>query len=285
MQDAGLVVTLGDHLYGVVSDWATLPNGRRLESISEVAVDAQDRLYVFQRSDPPIVVFDRTGRYVTSWGDGAIADAHGIYITVDNRIFLVDRDAHQVLAFDLDGRLNLSLGQRNMPKFQAPFNHPTDVAIGKDGSIVVADGYANAAVHCFSPNGDLRWTRGRPGRGPAEFITPHGIWVTRDGRILVADRENHRIQVLDPGGEYLEEWGDLYRPMDIFVDGSDQIYVTDQVPRLSMFSSQGRLLGRCRTPLVAHGVWADSHGDIYLAEVPNRVSKLVRLAPPHWAPG
>jgi peptidylglycine monooxygenase len=279
MRATGLVVTLGKDLYAVESPWGSLPRGKRLDSISEVAVDAQDRLYVFQRTDPPVVVFDRTGRYLTSWGVGTVADAHGIYISSDDRIFLVDRDAHQVLGFDLEGRLEITLGERHRPRLQAPFNHPTDVAIGTDGSILVADGYANAAVHCFWPNGELRWTRGRPGSGPGEFITPHGIWVARDGRVLVADRENNRIQVLDSGGEYIEEWAGLYRPMDIFVDGDDQIYVTEQVPRLSLLSPRGVLLGRCRTQLVAHGVWADSRGDIYLAEVPDKVSKLVRLAP------
>jgi peptidylglycine monooxygenase len=251
----------------------------RLDPISEVAVDAQDRVFVFQRSDPPVVVFDHTGEYLTSWGEGVIADAHGIYISTDGRVFLVDRDAHQVLAFDLDGHLELRLGERHRPKLRSPFNHPTDVALGADGTIFVADGYANSSVHCFSPDGQLRWTRGRAGHGPGEFNTPHGIWVTRDGRILVADRENHRVQVLDSEGNYLDEWGDLYRPMDIFVDRDDQIYVTEQVPRLSMFAPDGELRGRCRTPLVAHGLWADSRGDIYLAEFPSRLTKLVRLPP------
>jgi sugar lactone lactonase YvrE len=278
MQAPGLVVTLAGHQYSVEHPWGSVSAGRQLDFPVDVAVDGLDRLYVFQRSKSPIVVLDRTGEHVTSWGEGVIADAHGIFISTDQRIFLVDRDAHQVLGFSRDWHPLLSLGERHGPRLQAPFNHPTDVAIGADGSIFVSDGYANAAVHCFWPDGRLRWTRGRPGRGPGEFMTPHGIWAESDGRILVADRENNRIQFFDSDGTYLDEWTDLFRPMNIFVDNDGRIYVTEQVPRLSVFSRNGTLIGRCRTPRVGHGVWVDSRGDIYLAlERPNTVAKFVRL--------
>jgi len=281
LSKTGLTVTLAGQYYEVDSPWGSGIPGRQFTSISHIATDSRDRVYVFQRADPPVAVFDQAGQFFTSWGDGAIADAHGIFITADDRVFLVDRDGHQVMAFTTDGRLMLTLGDRRKPRLQAPFNHPSDIAVGPAGRIYVSDGYGNAAFHCFEPDGELVWTRGKPGRGPGEFVTPHGIWVDPRGRILIADRDNDRIQLFDMDGNYLEEWGGLYHPMDIFVDKQGQVYVTEQVPRMTVFASDGRLIGRCRNRRISHSVWIDSRGDIYLPgqptapQVPDRVEKLV----------
>src|SRR5262249_20366665 len=118
----------------------------------------------------------------------------------------------------------------------------------------------------------------RPGSGPGEFTTPHAVRVHPDGRVLVADRENHRVQVFTPDGQFLVAWGDFFRPMDIFIDPQGMIFVTDQVPRLSMLAPDGTLVGRCRPVLNgAHGIFGDSEGNLYLAEVApeDRVTKLV----------
>jgi peptidylglycine monooxygenase len=281
MAKTDLVVGLGDQLYAVERPWGELPAGVRISGISDVAVDSQDRVYAFQRSDPPIVIFDRSGAYLGSWGNGMIADAHGIYCSPDDRIVLTDRDAHQVLSFDTDGTLRQALGERHRPEFQSPFNHPADVALAPNGDLYVADGYANSTVHWFAPDGTLRRTWGKPGSGPGEFTTPHAVRVHPDGRVLVADRENNRVQLFTAEGEYLDAWPDLYHPMDIYVDGQGRVYVTDQIPRLSLFSPDGTLIGRCRPVLNgAHGVFGDSHGDLYLAEVvaQDRITKLVRMA-------
>jgi sugar lactone lactonase YvrE len=275
-----LVVGLGDELYAVERPWGVMPAGAQLRDISDVAVDAQDRVYVFQRTDPPIVIFDGSGAYVGGWGSGQLADAHGIFITPDNHVLLADRDAHQVLRFDLDGTLDLALGERHRPRLQAPFNHPADATSAPNGDILVADGYANSAVHRFSSDGKLLHSWGYPGTAAGAFSTPHAIRVHPDGRLLVADRENNRIQIFSAGGEYLSEWGDLYHPMDIYIDAAGRTFVTDQIPRLTMFAPDGTLLGRCRpVPYQPHGIFGDSHGDLYIAEPSpmDRITKLVRL--------
>ena len=100
-------------------------------------------------------------------------------------------------------------------------------------------------------------------------------------RVLVADRENNRVQLFSPDGDAYGEWGDLYHPMDIYMDPSGTVYVTDQIPRITMFSSDGQMLARGRpVDAGAHGVWGDSRGNLYLAEVRlTQVTKLVRRAP------
>ena len=275
-------VALGDRLYRVDRSWAQPPKSLTLDGVSQVAVDSQDRVYVFQRGNPPVVIFEETGAFAGSWGTGLIADAHGIFITKDDRVLRVDRDGHQVIGFDLQGRRLWDIGSRQSPRLQAPFNHPADVAVDPaSGHMYVADGYGNSAIHCFDVEGKLIRTWGRPGNGPGEFTTPHGVWIDASRRVLVADRENDRVQIFDPEGNFITEWRDLYHPMDIFVDASGFVFVTDQIPRLTMFSPEGILLGRCKpVPIGGHGMWGDSHGNLYLSEVSpvNRVTKLVRLS-------
>jgi peptidylglycine monooxygenase len=272
-----LVVGLADDLYSVERPWGELPDGVCLKDVSDVAVDSCDRVFVFQRTDPPVVIFEPDGSYAGSWGSRLLADAHGIFITPDDRVLLCDRDAHQVLCLDLEGTLLLTLGERHYPRHQAPFNHPADAATTATGEIVVADGYANSVVHRFSRDGRLLQTWGRPGTAPGMFTTPHAIRVHPDGRILVADRENDRVQIFSPTGEYLTAWGDFYHPMDIFIDRLGRTYVTDQIPRLSMLDVDGALIGRCRPVLYQpHGVWGDSLGNLYIAE-PSPMDRVTRL--------
>jgi peptidylglycine monooxygenase len=274
-----LVVVLGDRYYSVERPWGELPEGRKLAGLSNVAVDSRSRVYAYQRESPPVAVFNPDGSYDRSWGAEHLSDAHGIFIDRDDRVWLIDRDAHVIMAFDTEGRLLQTIGERHRPHLQQPFNHPADIAIASNGDIYVADGYANSAVHHFSPEGELIRSWGKPGTEPGEFTTPHAIWVDERNRVLVADRENNRVQVFSADGGFLDQWGDLYHPMDIWVDRRGMVFVTDQIPRLSMYDGDGRLIGRCRPVLNgAHGVWGDAQGNIYLAEqVPE--ARLTRLTP------
>jgi peptidylglycine monooxygenase len=273
-----VVVGGGDYVYDVLRPWGTLPTGWTFGLISHVAVDSRDQVYFYQRKDPPILVFDRDGNFLTSWGSQRLLDAHGIYIGPDDHVYVCNRDEHEVLKLTSDGRVVLTLGQRGRPALQAPFNHPADVAIAPNGDIYVADGYGNSAVHRFSPDGKHLGSWGAPGAGRGQFTTPHGIWVDARARILVADRENNRVQIFSPEGDWYGEWTDLYHPMDIYADAGGTVYVTDQIPRITMFSPDGTMLARGR-PVTqgAHGVWGDSPGNLYLAEVGlHQVTKLVR---------
>ena len=269
-----LQVVLGARRYALVHPW----NRVQLGHVSQLALDRAGRVYVYQRTGSPIVVLTPDGELAGSWGTGQISDPHGICIAPDDRVLLVDRDAHQVMIFDTDGTLRARLGERHRPRFGLPFNHPTDVAVAPNGDLYVSDGYGNAHVHCFAADGRYRLSWGGIGTGPGRFSTPHGIWVTADGRVLVADRENNRIQLFTGDGGYLGEWGDLYHPMDIWGDAEGTIYVTDQAPRVVAFSPQGEVLGRCKAVAShSHGIWGDTAGNLYLCEYNGRLSKLARL--------
>jgi DNA-binding beta-propeller fold protein YncE len=201
-----LVVGTGAYVYDVVRPWGLLPAGHTFGLISHVAVDSKDRVYFYQRKDPPIVVFDSEGNFLSGWGDGRLRDAHGIYIGPDDHLYVCNRDEHEVLKLTADGRIVLTLGQRGRPALQAPFNHPADVAVAPNGDIYVADGYGNSAVHRFSAEGRHLSSWGAPGAGRGQFTTPHGIWVDAGERVLVADRENNRVQLFSPEGDVYGEW-------------------------------------------------------------------------------
>jgi DNA-binding beta-propeller fold protein YncE len=271
-------VAFGRQVYRVVRPFAEMPAGLEIGILSKCAVDAEGYVYVAQRADPPVLIFNREGRFVRSVGDGRAADSHGICVTQDGRILLVDRDAHQLLCYSADGDLEFEWGEPTRPRFQAPFNHPTDVVVAPDGDIYVADGYGNNMVYRFSPDGTLKKSWGGLGSGPGEFATPHGINLLPDGRLLVGDRENNRVQVFSADGEYLAQWRGFYHPMDIYVESADRIYVTDQRPRVTAVNARGEAIGASK-PAVAipHGMSGHSDGSLYIVET--RTTVTTKLVP------
>ena len=280
MSDEAYTVLLGDRRYAVHRKWAKLPKGESFGFLSDLAVDGEGRVHVAQRgTDRPVLVFGRNGELIGSWGEGALAEPHYINAGKDGTMLVADRDAHQVLRFDKAGKLVQALGKRHWPSLDAPFNHPTAAAEAPDGEIYVADGYGNSSVHRFAADGSLIKTWGGQGSGPGAFTTPHAIAVDSRGRVLVGDRENNRVQIFDRAGKYLAEWGDFYHPMQIWIDDRDLVFVTDQIPRISLLTLDGKLVGRCRGAINgAHGLCGDAEGNLYLSELPpQEITKLERL--------
>jgi len=275
-----LTVALGDVRYRVERPFFAhaQPGG-----ITDVAVDKADMVHVLIRHDtlvagghPAVVTLNGQGEAIASWGGDIIADSHMLTAHPDGRIFIVDRDAHEVVICS-GRRRSGGLGRRHQPL--RPFNHPTAVAFCPKGSIYVSDGYANHKVHRFSPRGELIHSWGELGDGPGEFMNPHSIWVQPDGRVIVADRENDRLQVFSPDGQFLDIWRGFVKPLDIWGDASGRLYVTDLVPSLTLLANDGQRLGRCRPVLNgAHGISGDSSGNLYLAEPsPSRITRLTPI--------
>lgn len=273
-----LFVALGQQRYRVERPWGDIPSDGG--KVTDVVCDDRGHVFVLLRADcyvdaalPTVIELAPDGRRLAAWGE-EIADGHMLSIGPDLRIYVVDRDAHEIVVFDRTGRRIGGIGNRHQPN--GPFNHPCDVAIAPSGDVFVADGYGASRVHRFNPNGDLITTWGEPGEAPGHFTTPHGICALADGRVAVTDRENNRLQVFSAQGALLAIWTDFYHPMDIFQNAAGYLFVSDQIPRLSMLAPDGTLLARCRPVLNgAHGVWGDQAGNIYLAEMnPSRVTRL-----------
>ena len=267
--------------------------------VSAVATDSQDRVYAFQRKDPPVVIFDRDGNYLSSWGDGAFIYAHGIYIANDV-VYLTDRDSSVCIIYTLDGKPIQMLGRHGVhsdtgcekagdlvPRAAGPFNYPTELVPDPSGDLYVSDGYRNARVHRFSAEGQLKYSWGESGKtGRGQFHLPHSLLV-HEGLVYVCDRENHRMQVFTTEGEHITTWTDIQRPMDISIDGNGILYVSegpvnDSSARISVLDREGDVLSRFDCRGSGHGSWVDSHGDIYVGlgnpgpDTPGGVDKYVR---------
>ncbi len=283
-------VGTGQYTYEVIEQWGSLPAGMSFGPMSAVAADSQGRIYAFQRKDPPVLVFDREGRYLDSWGDSAIADPHGFFIGPDDVVYLTDRDDHVALRFTLDGKPLGVLGHRGQPsdtgceedggrvvRAAGPFNKPTEMVVAPSGELYVTDGYRNSRVHRFSADGRLIDSWGSPGKhAPGEFHLPHSLWIDERGEVYVCDRENNRIQVFSPSGKYLTHWDDIHRPTDIYMDAQDRVYISDLKPTVTIMDKQGTVIARWDSPM-GHGLWVDPEGDIYLADVMGkRITKYVR---------
>jgi peptidylglycine monooxygenase len=273
-----LYVALGPVRYRVDRFWGRLPEGEPAGLVSTVAVARDGSVLAARRNAAAVAVFGPDGGWRGAWGASGVADPHGITVDAQDRVLLVDRDAHQVLVRSVGGAPITELGTRHRPRFQAPFNHPTSAAAAPDGQIYVADGYGNSAVHRFDADGTHLATWGEPGRGPGQFSTPHAVRVDSRDRVLVVDRENDRVQVFDRDGGHLQSWEGFNRPMDLCEGEDGFYYVTDQTPRLSRVDADGGLAGRCRPVWnVPHGIAAAPGGVFYVTEM--NPSSLTRLVP------
>jgi DNA-binding beta-propeller fold protein YncE len=273
-----------------------------------VACDSRDRVFVFFRGPQPVRVYAPDGRFLKGWGEGLFVRPHGIFIGADDTVYCTDDNDHTVRAFTPDGRLLLTLGTSGRPsdtgatshdyrtirRAGPPFNYPTNLALGPTGDLYVADGYGNARIHRFTPDGRLLLSWGEPGSGPGQFHVPHGLAVDRDGIVYIADRENSRIQLFDADGAYRGQWTDVARPCQVFIDHEGLIFVAElgfragrwpgtgsaepgaSGGRVSVLDRSGRLLARWGggdDPCAAgdffapHGIWVDSRGAVYVAEV------------------
>src|SRR5262249_1086225 len=148
---------------------------------------------------------------------------------------------HVVHKFTPEGKLLMTLGTKGLPSdtgatsidFRTithtgpPFHYPTNVALSPEGNLYITDGYGNARVHAFAPDGRLLFSWGAPGTGPGQFRVPHGIAIDKHGTLFVCDRENSRIQLFTPEGKYLSEWTDVIRPSQVFIDSAGDVYVAE----------------------------------------------------------
>ena len=108
-----LFIILGDKRYKVNNSWAKFKHNESFGLISDVSIDSNNNVYVFQRTNPPLLVFNPIGELINCWGHGTFSDAHGIYLNKDDLVMLVDRDAHEIVTCDKDGKILFRMGKRN----------------------------------------------------------------------------------------------------------------------------------------------------------------------------
>jgi len=304
-----------DHRYRPLPGWEQLPTGLVHRDVSDVAIDSRDRVYLLTRMDPRVIVFERDGRFVTEWGGDVLsAVPHGITVDAEDNIYVVDQFEHAVRKFTPDGTQLAVIGNPGVPSETGshwgitnhvervrattggpPFNQPTNLAFGHTGDIYVSDGYCNARIHQFTAEGELIRSWGEPGSGEGQFRLPHDVGVDDQGRVLVADRENDRIQLFTPDGQYLETWlsqkpcaiavrHGLIHVAETRLDAGTYSFTRGTIAelewaRVSIYDHHGAVVERFGAGTVwpddaaepghftsAHGLAVDSRGDVYVAE-------------------
>ncbi len=296
------------YAYEVVPDWPKIPPEWTWNEAAAAATDSAGRVFVFNRGDHPVAILDDDGSVLSHWGEGVFQRAHGITIGDDDSVYCVDDADHTVKKFSPDGTLLMTLGQagrssqtgattldfRTIQRSSGPFNFPTNLALAASGEIFVADGYGNARIHRFSPEGEFIKSWGEPGGEPGQFRIPHGVHFDSEGLLYVADRENSRIQRFTQDGEFVDEWTDVARPCDVYIDADDTVFVAElgyqagiwpgwPAPdpaavggRVTVFNRNGEALARFgggKNPsapgdfFAPHDIWVDRGGAVYVSEV------------------
>ena len=208
---------------------------------------------------PVVIKFDSSGKPVRSFGSGMFVFPHGIHVDRQGNVWIVDGQGnmdparggragrtgaaatttpvpakplgHQVIKFSPEGRVLLTLGTAGVAGADdTHFNMPSDVVTAPNGDIFVADGHggqSNARIVKFDQNGKFIKTWGKLGSGPGEMDIPHAIAMDSRGRIVLADRNNNRLQIFDQDGNFIAEMRQFSRPSGLFIDKNDIVYVAD----------------------------------------------------------
>lgn len=291
-------VGTGKWTYEPLADWGRGPEGvPEFGTVSGIACDSRDNVYVFQRTiEPCVLVFTPDGKLLRRFGGDTFRNPHGIWIGKDATrggeevVLLTDRDLHQVVKYNLEGRKLATWGAAYREPGDAgqPFNQPARATLSPKGEMYVADGYGQYRVHHFSPEGELAHSWGKRGKGPGEFGWPvHHALLDPRNRLIVSDRGNNRLQLFSPRGKYLGEWENIDMPQDFVITRDDEIILCEgSAKRIAVLDLDGNVLARwgeggTRLGQFAsspHSLWVDSRGDLYVGEVtdPNRLTKFAR---------
>jgi DNA-binding beta-propeller fold protein YncE len=305
---AEAVVGQDNFCYRAQPGWEQLPSGWKFVEVAGVDTDSAGNVFVFNRGQYPVIAFDRQGQFLRAWGEGVFVRPHGIFIGPDYAVYCVDDSDHTVRKFTPDGKLLFTLGisgkasdtgattvdYRTIKRSNSPFNFPTNLSISPSGELYIADGYGNARVHRFSSEGQWIASWGEPGAGPGQFRVPHGIAIDARGNVYVADRENSRIQIFSPGGDFITQWSGVARPCQVTIDTKQNVFVAElgyrsgmfagnEPPpgnptggRVSIYNLRGELQARWGggdNPCAAgdfyapHDICVDRFGDVYVGEV------------------
>jgi len=314
------VLGSGDHVYEAYHDWGEVPSNILYGNTHGVVEDSQGRIYVHHtvfatsESSDSMVVFDREGKFVKSWGREFKGGAHGLHIQKEGStefLYLCDTRRGVVVKATLDGEEVWSIGYPDdSPAYKPaadgkkPKYSPTNLAIAPNGDIYVGDGYGSSFINQYNHKAEFIRTFGGKGSAPGQVDCPHGIVLDARGQspsLLVADRGNKRIQRFTLDGKHIEFIGGTNLPCHFSFFRNGDTVVPDLGARVTLLDRNNtviehlgddsaanawnatRKLTRDRfTPgkfVCPHGACFDREGNIYVVEwvEVGRVTKLKKV--------
>ncbi|HEX6882692.1 MAG TPA: hypothetical protein VF530_04880 [Planctomycetota bacterium] len=312
-QEAPLLLRAGGRTYEWVRGWGALPGGKTLGNTHGcIVVDREDHVYLCTDTEDAVVVYDRDGKVVRTFGKELAGGLHGLALVEEGGaqfLLMAHIGRRQVLKCTLAGEILWTLGYpEESGIYERPEQYaPTSVAPLPDGGFLVADGYGQSWIHRYDRDRTYVKSFGGPGTELGKLRTPHGIWVETRGtapELYVADRENNRLQVFDLDGKPLREVKDvehdlLRRPCHIH-PGGEQYVVADLAGRVTLLDRALALIGhlgdnpdpgkRARNDVLPadwrdgefvspHCANFDSRGDLYVTDwvSTGRITKLRRV--------
>lgn len=271
------------------TDFFRLPEGANFGAAAAVAVNSRGHVFVYHRGADALMEFDANGEFIRSLGEGLITKAHGLHIDAEDNIWTTDTGDHVILKLSPEGRVLMVLGVKGQAgEWHATYdvllmNQPTDVTTAPDGTIYITDGYGNSRMIKLSPDGVVLKIWGEHGDGPGQFASPHNVVVAPDGRIIMTDRDNSRIQVFDADGEFLEQWTGFKTPNGLELTPRNTLLLADSgLEQVLEIDLKGHVLGVFGGPGKASGQFGLAHGvagslssAVFVSEILNwRVQRL-----------
>jgi DNA-binding beta-propeller fold protein YncE len=254
--------------------------------VSSVADDAKGLLYVLQRGpeNDPVIVLNREGKMVRSWGKGLYQIPHTIRLDPQGNVWTIDAGSSMVLKFSPEGRKLSEIAVGEVPAGrEGGFYGATDIAFVPPDRIFISDGYGNARILEYDAQGKRVHQWGTHGKGPGEFDTPHGIAFDGHNTLFVADRGNNRIQRFDLKGKFLGQWTHVGKPYSLrYLDGTlfagvqrpDQTSVAGPARRppgwlLKIDPATGTVLAQTESAGAHHFIEVTAGGDLYGGSMPD----------------
>lgn len=257
---------------------------RGIGMVSSVAAGQDGRIYVLHRNldVDPVMVFDREGKLLGSWGRGLFTIPHSIRVDPDGNVWTVDAGSSHVYKFTPSGAPLLHIDVGGMPpsppEVEGGFRGATDIAFASDGHLFVADGYRNARVLEYDAGGTRVNVWGAGGPEPGQFEVPHGIAIDRHDNVYVADRQNGRVQRFDRHGTLLGVWDALGQVFSIDFDGEAVWIGTNRLDHpnnavgwvMRLDPANGKAFGVVTVPW-AHSLTVNDAGEFLVGLTPNRI--------------
>lgn len=256
---------------------------------SSVAMDSNGLLYVLQRSEEPgrppahgkadpVLVVNRDGKVLRSWGKGMYKIPHSIRIDPKGNVWTVDAASSMIYKFTPNGEKLMEISVGGQPPKQG-FNGTTDIAFAPNGHLYISDGYGNARVLEYTADGKRVREWGSAGTGPGQFHQPHGIAVDAEGIVYVADRQNGRLQRFDSTGHYLGEWANLGMVTSVVINHGDLWIGTQQRNEpttsagwiMKIDRQSGKILGLIGSEHGHHVVNVSAHGELTSGSRPDTI--------------
>lgn len=266
------IVGQGAHAYEVTHDWGELPGNIAYGNTHGVVEDSQGNIYIHHtvnkssQSPDSMVVFDKKGKFVRSWGGQFRGVAHGLSIRKENGteflyLSLTAGNPRNTPPPEMQATvLKTTLGGEIVWKVQGPPDieaykpgadgapkrySPTNLAVAPNGDVYVADGYGSYYINQYNNKGEYLRSFGGRGSDPGQLLEPHGIWMdtrTKAPILTVADRRNNRLQRFTLDGKHIDFVTGVTLPCH-FDGHKGDVVIADLQGKVTLLDRKNQVIG------------------------------------------